>query len=204
MAKLDHLMYAVPDLDAGMREIFELTGVAPVLGGSHPGIGTRNALLSFGGDQYLEIIAPDPQQELTGTTGEILANNPNSGIRAWAVAADDLLVVREAAEAVNVASREVIDMARTTPEGVRLAWQLLFLNDARWPFFIDWQESLHPSVNAPRGCSLVEFLITTPDPEVYRQLMQQLGIEVAVEAGELGFFATLQTPSGRVQLPSWI
>ena len=204
MAKLDHLMYAVPDLDAGMREIFELTGVAPVLGGSHPGIGTRNALLSFGGDQYLEIIAPDPQQELTGTTGEILANNPNSGIRAWAVAADDLLVVREAAEAVNVASREVIDMARTTPEGVRLAWQLLFLNDARWPFFIDWQESSHPSVNAPRGCSLVEFLITTPDPEVYRQLMQQLGIEVAVEAGELGFFATLQTPNGRVQLPSWI
>ena len=89
MAKLDHLMYAVPDLDAGMREIFELTGVAPVLGGSHPGIGTRNALLSFSGDQYLEIIAPDPQQELTGTTGEILANNPNSGIRAWAAEADD-------------------------------------------------------------------------------------------------------------------
>ena len=204
MAKLDHLMYAVPDLDAGMREIFELTGVAPVLGGSHPGVGTRNALLSFGGDQYLEIIAPDPQQELTGTTGEILANNPNSGIRAWAVAADDLLVIREAAEAVNVVSREVIDMARTTPEGVGLAWQLLFLDEARWPFFIDWQESSHPSVNAPRGCSLVEFLITTPDPEVYRQLMQQLGIEVAVEGGELGFFATLQTPNGRVQLPSWI
>ena len=204
MAKLDHLMYAVPDLDVGMREIFELTGVAPVLGGSHPGIGTRNALLSFGDDQYLEIIAPDPQQDLPGTTGEILANNPNSGTRAWAVAADDLLAVRQAAEAVNVASRDIIDMARTTPEGIDLAWQLLFLNNARWPFFIDWQESPHPSVNAPLGCGLVEFLITTPDPEVYRQLMQQLGIEVAVEAGELGFFATLQTPNGRVQLPSWI
>jgi hypothetical protein len=204
MAKLDHLMYAVPDLDVGMREIFELTGVAPVLGGSHPGIGTRNALLSFGDDQYLEIIAPDPQQDLPGTTGEILANNPNSGTRAWAVAADDLLAVRQAAEAVNVASRDIIDMARTTPEGIDLAWQLLFLNNARWPFFIDWQESPHPSVNAPLGCRLVEFLITTPDPEVYRQLMGRLGVEVAVEAGDLGFFATLQTPNGRVQLPSWI
>jgi hypothetical protein len=31
-----------------------------------------------------------------------------------------------------------------------------------------------------------------------------LGIEVAVEAGKLGFFETLQTPNGRVQLPSWV
>ena len=204
MAKLDHLMYAVPDLDSGMREIFALTGVAPVMGGSHPGMGTRNALLSFGQDQYLEIIAPDPQQELAGTTGEILAKNPNSGIRAWAVATDDLLAVRQAAETVHVASRDIIDMARTTPEKIELAWQLLFLNDARWPFFIDWQESPHPSAHAPRGCSLVEFLITTPDPEVYRELMERLGIEVAVEAGKLGFVATLQTPNGLVRLPSWI
>ena len=112
MAKLDHLMYAVPDLDVGMREISELTGVAPVLGGSHPGIGTRNALLSFGDDQYLEIIAPDPQQDLPGTTGEILANNPNSGTRAWAVAADDLLAGLSRNAASHAKRRESFGIVR--------------------------------------------------------------------------------------------
>ena len=55
MIKLDHLMYAVPDLELGMQQIHELTGIKPVMGGSHPGVGTRNALLSFSADQYLEI-----------------------------------------------------------------------------------------------------------------------------------------------------
>ena len=203
MPKFDHLMYAVPDLESGMQQIFDLTGVAPVVGGSHPGVGTRNALLSFGEGQYLEIIAPDPQQDLAGTTGEMLAQHPESGIRAWAVSTADLMAVRQTAVAMQVASRDIINMARTTPDGIELAWQLLFLNDAQWPFFIDWQESPHPSAAAPMGCSLVEFVVSTPVPEEYRALMQALHIDVEVVAGAAGFVATLQTPKGLITLPSW-
>ena len=203
MTKLDHLMYAVPDLELGMQQIHELTGIEPIMGGSHSGVGTRNALLSFSADQYLEIIAPDPEQNLAGTTGEVLARNPNSGLRAWAVASDDLAAIRDAAATQNVAARDIINMARTTPDGVALAWQLLFLHEPHWPFFIDWQNSPHPALTAPQGCQLSNFVVTTPDPQQYAALLAKLDLQVEVKEGTFGFSAKLTTPNGVVELPSW-
>ncbi len=59
---LDHLVYAVPDLAAGVAAMTALLGVAPSPGGPHPGLGTRNFLVSLGESCYLEIIGPDPEQ----------------------------------------------------------------------------------------------------------------------------------------------
>jgi len=56
---LDHLVFAAPDLAAAVAQFTELTGVAPVPGGRHPGGGTANYLVGFGGayrDGYLEIV----------------------------------------------------------------------------------------------------------------------------------------------------
>ena len=203
MTQLDHIMYACPDLQTGINDIFALTGVMPTMGGSHPGAGTRNALLSLNNEQYLEIIAPDPAQDLTRTTGQVLLDHGGSGIRSWAIACDDLGKVAAAAALQQLATRDVISMSRRTPEGVELAWQLLFLEQTHLPFFIDWQQSPHPALSTPTGCELTAFSVSADQPEQYQAFLSQLGVLIPVTAGPNAFTAELSTPNGAVLLRTW-
>ena len=86
---VDHLLLGVPDLDRGISWVYQKTGVKAVVGGSHPGRGTRNALLSLGGRQYLEIIAPDPAQTTFGFQID-LRKLPAPRLVNWAAVSMDL------------------------------------------------------------------------------------------------------------------
>ena len=196
-------MYAVPDLENSTAEIASITGIVPSDGGVHPGNGTRNALLGLSNSSYLEIIGPDKKQNLENTLGELLVSKNTSGIRAWAVAVSDLASVTDVAQELGFRVRDRKEMSRKTPEGSLLEWELLFLEDALLPFFIDWKGSEHPARKAPSGCGLSELSISAEEPKVYQELLNKLQLEVSVSEGEPAISAIIRSPRGDWSLPSW-
>ena len=203
---VDHLVYATPDLARGMEEIEHLTGVAPTLGGQHPGRGTRNALIALGADAYLEIVAPDPEQPPpAGARWLGVDTAETSRLTTWAARGRSLPELRAHAAEQGVLLGEVRSGARQRADGVHLSWRLTdpdpLVAGGVIPFFIDWDGSPHPSRSAARGASLVDLRVEHPDVEGVQRLLRVLDLHVTVTRAELAaLVAVLEGPRGRVEL----
>jgi hypothetical protein len=201
-AVIDHLVYACPELDAAVDELAAATGVRAENGGQHPGLGTSNALLGIGGRCYLELIAPDPgQPEPAEPRPWGLDHMRKPGLRAWAVAPDDLDAAVRAARAAGHDPGEVVAGRRRTPDGRELSWRMTQPPDtgdvAVAPFLIDWGGSPHPAATAPAGLALQRFVILSPDTGDLSRLLRALGLDVPIEpAPAPGLRAVLLAPGG--------
>jgi len=197
----DHLVYAVPDLASGVRDIEARLGVRLTPGGSHPGLGTRNSLLRIADRVYLEVVGPDPEQPAP-PGGLWLARGPVPlpALVTWAARCDDLSAL--AAGPGGHLLGAVRSMSRARPGGDRIAWTLTMPGDPPprhgiVPFFIDWGDTSHPCADLPdRGVRLVGLDGRHPDPEAVRRDLGRLGVELAVTAGQAGLVAVLETPGG--------
>lgn len=200
--KIDHFMYAVADLEAGMAWAEEVFGVAPAFGGSHEGLGTRNALLSLG-DTYLEIIAPDPAQSVESQMVTGMAAMSTGGLVTWA-AQGDLVVTKGLLEEAGISSVGPVETRRRTADGGLLVWDLLFPQGGGYgmPFFIDWRESPHPATTTPAGGELVSFAISTPDAGELGTVLAGLGLDVEVSEGAPEMTVVIEGSKGPVTLAS--
>jgi hypothetical protein len=189
LQRIDHLVYAAPDLNAACAEIERRLGVAPSPGGQHFGRGTRNALLAIGPRSYLEIIAPDPDQPSPNKPRWFNIESIEAPrLVAWAASATNL------SQLVADAARRGVDLGRVTAgsrkraDGVELMWEVTdpttVLADGVVPFFIDWKTRPHPATSATVGPNLVELRGRHPDPRRIREMLYALGVELSIERGD--------------------
>lgn len=198
--RLDHLIWAAADLDQGIDHLEALSGVRAAVGGRHPGFGTRNALAGLGPGLYLEILAPDPGQDRTGTLGALVAGLAAPSLIGWSACGDDLDGLAARLPAAGLATPGRIAMTRTRPDGLRLDWSILGIGGhdfgALIPFLIDWQACPHPADSAPAGLRLDRFSLKAPDPLAVASACARLGIDLRPSQGKAGLYAEITGPKG--------
>ena len=206
---MDHVIYAVEDLDTAGAALFDREGLASVPGGRHEGWGTANRIVPFG-ESYLELIAVvDVEEAEQSEFGRAVrrATTEDRPLVGWVVATDDI---------DGVASRldlEVEEKSREADDGSTLSWRLAGLERAMktgaLPFFVQWEvpPERHPGVAEvrheadPRGIAWVEVCADDPD-EVREWLGEDAGdLPVRITDGDpaLGA-AAIETSGGEIVL----
>lgn len=205
MSTLDHLVLATPDLPGTVATLTTALGVAPVAGGRHDGIGTRNYLLGLTGGGYLEIIGIDteaPAPTDPRPFGLDALDGPR--LSAWLVRVSGLAATVGRARAAGHDPGDPRPLGRTTPDGTDLRWELATPADtsavAVVPYLIDWLDTPHPSASLP-AVDLVSFTGTHPDPAATATALDALGADLPVTAGtSASLSAILSGPAGRITL----
>jgi hypothetical protein len=205
LATVDHLVYAVPDLAAGVDHVESLLGIRPGPGGTHPGWGTANALLALGPGRYLEVIGPDPgQPDFRGKRPFRIGELSAPTLVNWAARGNGLEQLAD----LDLAGERIgnaLSASRELAGGGELHWVLTdpsqLVADGLVPFFIDWGDSPHPSVTAPPGAELIGLELRHPDPERLLGMLKTLDLELPVLAAESpAIVATIVTAKGEITL----
>ncbi|HEU5257896.1 MAG TPA: VOC family protein [Vicinamibacterales bacterium] len=206
LGRIDHLVYATPDLAAGVRHVEAVLGIHATPGGQHPGEGTRNALIALGPTSYLEIIGPDPEQPRPAGPRKFKIDDlTEPRLVTWAAKATNLTQLVADARRRGVPVGDVIPGSRRTPGGVLLSWhisnQRAMVADGLVPFFIDWGDTPHPAQSAAAGATLIALRAEHPDPEHVRRMLGELGLELPVaKDAKPSLVATIAGTRGRVDL----
>jgi catechol 2,3-dioxygenase-like lactoylglutathione lyase family enzyme len=206
LVNVDHIVYATPDLDAGVDLLEGTLGVRAVIGGRHPAWATRNALIALGDRVYLEIVGPDrdaPAPEGRRPFGIDALRSPR--LATWVVGGTALEELAAKASANGVELGDIQSRSRLRPDGTLLCWTMTDITmdrvDGLIPCFIDWGDTPHPATTSPRGGTPVGLRARHPEPERVRAHLRALGLDLDVEAGNTPeLVAAIETARGMVEI----
>lgn len=202
---VDHLILGAANRESAIAWLEERCGIKAMIGGSHPGRGTCNALVSFGGRQYMEILAPDPAQSSLVPQYEFLRKLPSPRLISWAVSTSDMSATVAQLKLNGVATQGPSAGSRKRPDGKMMAWQSLGITTDLGliiPFFIQWDPGvIHPATDSPQGCRLVTLELSHPNANQVTDTLLKMGITARVRTStEAGIKATLNCPKGKIDL----
>jgi len=204
---IDHLVYAVADLDTALDDFEQRTGVRPTYGGQHIGLGTHNAVLDLGNAAYVELLAPDPSQpESSGPLAFGIDALDQPKLVTWAAKAGNLRERVDAARRAGFDPGDVVPISRRLPDGGLLQWQLTHrepgpAGDGLVPYLIDWGDVPHPTTRATPGCRLVEFRAEHPDSDSVQTMLDAIDVSLPVEmAPTPALVAIIDSPNGTITL----
>ena len=206
---IDHVIYAVDDLDAAGATMFDREGLASVPGGRHEGWGTANRIVPLG-ETYLELIAVvDVEEAERSEFGRAVrrALTEDHPLVGWVVATDDIDAVAKRLDL------EVEEKSREADDGSTLTWRLAGLERAAktgaLPFFVQWDvpPEQHPGAADvrhdadPRGIAWVE--VSAKEPDEVREWLgdDAQDLPVRITDGDPGLAAAaIDTGGGEIVL----
>ena len=204
MPHLDHLVYAVPDLDAACAAVAKTSAVTPTVGGVHPGRGTHNALVGLAGGAYLELIAAHPT-EPHGPNGRWMGVDLVTAptLTRWAVRGVDVAAFAKTLH--DAGYPQLAHLAtgqRRTPGGQTLRWRMTEPQPAPvvelLPFALDWSESdVHPAEGLGAVLEVEGLRFAHPEAGRVGEVFERLGLGYEVVFGEVPKIGvTLRGPGG--------
>ena len=203
---IDHLVVAGTDLSALVAWWAQQSGCRSVTGGSHVGLGTKNALVGLG-SSYLELVGPDPDQDEPAQPRPFgIDDMPEHSIRftTFALGVRDIDEALDTMQSVGVKFGMADPMSRQKPDGSLLTWRLALPvgYDGVMPFLIEWGPGAeHPSNSLAGGCSVVSIGGQHPDGELLGEALDALDAPCTVDVdARPGLSAVLSTPNGQLEL----
>jgi hypothetical protein len=202
--RIDHVIVGVADLDRGMDQFEQLTGVRPVIGGDSPGRSTHNALVSLGNGRYLELLAPRSDASPTEDINALRRLKVLTPLR-WVVSTSQPEVTVRHLRQLGYGISDPLPGSRVKPDGTILKWVRFRITKpelAQAPVLINWGSlSLHPSVDSPAGCELTDLTLVVSTQAPYHRLLKVLPVGARIrKSGRPRLELTLSCPKGIVRL----
>lgn len=199
LAEFDHIVVSAATLDEGVAYVEAALGVSMSGGGEHKGLGSHNKLLSLGSKTYLEVIAPNPDDQSRKTARMFDLDNfygvprlSNWVIRTKSISTA-LATAPDGIGEIRALSRGDFSWLMTLPKAGKLPFSGAF------PAFIEWQ-TLQPAPLLPDvGCRLQRFEITHPDADSLSTALAPFlnDARLVVKTGsEIRLYAEVLTPKG--------